>query len=82
DPENIQTNQQYIFPINNTNIAKSFLDKIQGTYSFNISLPPEYISVNPTNKPILLVNPKNITKMNLTIPINTPKQLVNIAREL
>jgi hypothetical protein len=82
EPNQIKTSITYSFPITDYHLAKEFLAEIQDTYKFNIPLPLEYMTVNPTNKPQLPIDPILITELNLTLPITSPKILVETARQL
>ena len=82
NPHTIKTSGTYTFPITDTHLAKEFVAEIQNTYKFNIPLPLTYMTANPTNKPPLPDEPNFITEVNLTLPISSPKALVDTARLL
>ncbi|KAF0453764.1 hypothetical protein F8M41_001672 [Gigaspora margarita] len=62
--------------------VKEFIAEIEEVYKFSIPLPVNYMTINPTEKPELPENPEEISEMNLTISIQSPKILVEVAREL
>jgi len=82
DPKSIKTKLTYTYPITDKNLAKEFLAEIREKYRFNIPLPAHYITANPTDKPELPTDHTLVTKVKLTIPITTPRALVNTARIL
>ncbi|CAG8779282.1 1508_t:CDS:1, partial [Racocetra fulgida] len=63
-------------------IAKDFIKQISTRYAFSIPLPPHYMIVNPTKKPDLPQNLRQIKDFNLTTPITSARQLVYIAKLL
>ncbi|KAF0527644.1 hypothetical protein F8M41_013535 [Gigaspora margarita] len=81
-PEDIHMSQKDEFPISNKNIAKQFIAEIQEKFRFTILLFKKYMNINSTDKPELSQDVNEISQMHLTIPIISPKILVETAREL
>ena len=82
DPNNLVLNTQFTFPITDQNTYTHFLQVIPRYYALPEPLPEAYISFNYTDKPELPTDPALVTKINLTLPIATPKELVTAARAL
>jgi hypothetical protein len=82
DTTKIKTKTKYEYPITDGQKAKEFISEIIPTYRFSIPLDPQIMTANPTEKPRLPEDLKKITEYNITIPIRTPKQLVDTARLL
>ncbi|CAG8746849.1 37595_t:CDS:2 [Gigaspora margarita] len=80
-PEEVQTHLRYDFQISDKNLAKEFLAEIQDRFRFTIPLPKSYISMNLTDKPELPQDANEISQLNLTISISSPKILVETNRE-
>lgn len=82
DPSKIKTDLTYTYPINDKQLAITFLHDIKCRYKFRLPLPCNIMTVNPTDKPELPRKVEEISDFNITIPITTPKQLVDTARML
>ncbi|CAG8562484.1 16835_t:CDS:2, partial [Racocetra fulgida] len=81
-PELLTTDRSYNFPIKDKTSALQFIAEIQREFRTPEPLSKNYVEVNYTKKPDLPLDYSQIKEMNLTIPITSSKQLVNIAREL
>ena len=53
DTKRIVTKTSYIYPIESKEEAQKFIEEIKTKYSYNIPLPPNIMTVNPTEKPDL-----------------------------
>ena len=82
DPIQVKVEGTYSFPITDTSKAKEFLAEIHANYKYTIPLPIQYMTANPTEKPNLPEEHENVTLVNITVPITSPKQLVDTARDL
>ena len=82
DTSKIRTIDNFTYPITEKLEAKKFIQQIKPWYKFSLPLPLYIMSVNPTDKPDLPEDPQQITQYNLTLPITTPKALVETARLL
>ncbi|CAG8667028.1 2476_t:CDS:2, partial [Paraglomus occultum] len=67
DPSRIKTQNTYTYPITDDTEAATFIHE------------ELIMTANPTNKPRLPTDPKMITEVNLTIPIDTPKRITETA---
>jgi len=81
DPEKVVTQKVYKFPIESTEELTEFIAEIESRYRYPVPLPSKYSELNPTDKPELPHDHTQIS-VNLTIPITTPKRLVETARLL
>ncbi|CAG8733269.1 35145_t:CDS:2, partial [Gigaspora margarita] len=82
DPAKIKTDLIYTYPITDKQLAITFLTEIKHRYKFRLPLPRSIMTINLTDKPALPRKAEDITDFNITIPITSPKQLVDIARML
>ncbi|CAG8848979.1 39034_t:CDS:1, partial [Gigaspora margarita] len=82
DPAKIKTDLIYTYPITDKQLAITFLTEIKRRYKFRLPLPRSIMTVNPTDKPELPRKTEDIPDFNITIPITSPKQLVDTARML
>ena len=82
DTKRIVTKTSYIYPIESKEEAQKFIEEIKTKYSYNIPLLPNIMTVNPTEKPDLPWDYREIQEHNLTIPITSKKALVETARML
>ena len=82
DPNKLQLESKYTFPITEKAIAHTFINEIPTTYQIPMLFPPAYMTVNPTELPDLPEDHMQVDKVNLTIPITTPKQLSIAVKDL
>ncbi|CAG8757456.1 19630_t:CDS:2, partial [Dentiscutata erythropus] len=79
DPKDLILAVASFFPIkeraNNKEKAKAFIQKILEEYSLPLAFVPEYLSVNPTKKPDLLVNYKKLKKVKIVVLMISIDQL-------
>ena len=59
-----------------------FLEILPSTYKVPTPLPKDYCECNYTELPELPNDPKDVTAINLTLPISSPKELTIAARAL
>jgi hypothetical protein len=71
-----------VFPIQKDKIAKCFIEQISPIYKFPFLLPPTIMTANPADKPWLPDDLQLINEYNITTPITSRKQLVDVARML
>ena len=82
DPSNLTCVKHITFPITDTNTYLDFLQNIPRYYAISEPLLEAYINFNYTDKPELPLDSKLVEKVNLTLPISTPRELVIAARAL
>ncbi|RIB11076.1 hypothetical protein C2G38_2204372 [Gigaspora rosea] len=61
--------------------AKEFVVEIKKDYKFSIPLLTNYMTINPTEKLELPKKPEDMKEMNLTIPIQSSKILIDRKKE-
>ncbi|CAG8674932.1 493_t:CDS:1, partial [Paraglomus occultum] len=81
-PKDIITTFTYSYPIIDNNQAKKFLEEVKRKYRVTFPISPKIMTANPTDKPRLPEDHTQITQFNITVPITSPRQLVDTARHL
>jgi hypothetical protein len=74
--------EQIKFPIENMNDIQQFFQTVPTYYQLPDPLPVKYANFNYTEKQDLPQDFNQVTKVNLTLPIMTPKELTIAARAL
>ncbi|RIB05055.1 hypothetical protein C2G38_2281912 [Gigaspora rosea] len=82
DVKRIITQSKYNFMIEDKEEAIRFIEEISVKYNFTIPLPSDIMTINPTEKPELPWDPREVKEFSLTIPITSTGQLVDIVRNL
>src|SRR6185295_17783283 len=82
DPSRIKTQNTYTYPITDDTEAATFIHEVKRTYKITLPISELIMTANSTNKPRLPTDPKMITEVNLTIPIDTPKRITETAHLL
>ena len=82
NPLQLKLKEQFIFPMNNTKDIQHFFEVIPDYYQISDPLLSAYANTNYTDRPDLPNNYNLVTKVNLTVPIMTPKELIIAARAL
>jgi hypothetical protein len=78
----IKTQTAFSYPIEDNSEAKKFIQETRPYYRFSLPLPTTIMLANPTDKPWLPENAEDLQDFNLTLPINSRKQLQDTARLL
>ncbi|CAG8785233.1 5001_t:CDS:1 [Dentiscutata erythropus] len=82
NPKNLYLKTTFTFPINSKEKALNFIQEIPKEYNIPSAFTPEYMSVNPTEKPNLLQDYKEIEGFKIIIPMTSIEQVADTARKL
>ncbi|CAG8855002.1 13760_t:CDS:1, partial [Gigaspora margarita] len=75
-PEELNIKEKFEFPIMDKETALRFIEQIPNFYRVVTPLPSNYVGINYTALEDLPVNWKDISKVNLTLPITSTKELM------
>ena len=82
DPSQIKLNTTFMYPITDDLQTKEFLQEANNKYRVRFPISENIMTANPTNKPRLPTDPQLISEYNLTTPIISSRQLIDIVKLL